>query len=99
MSTSLLFAAASEAGGHHLPMPAWAFGLLALLVFLGLLLFVWMFRHTAQTMIEGGHGPVQHSGHGAHGAASHATAQGAPTQASHRMSGPGASPAAEGRAR
>lgn len=59
MSTFLTLAAASETGEVPLPMPPWGFWLLGIAVFAGLLLFVWMFRHTAQSMIEGGHGPNQ----------------------------------------
>lgn len=74
MSTLLAFATAEEAGGAHLPMPPWAYGLTALVVFALLLLLVWMFRHTAQTMMVGGHGDA----HGTHGGQRHphATAAG-----------------------
>ena len=65
MSTFLTLVTEAEHTPVHLPMPAWGFGVLALGVFAGLLLFVWMFRHTAQTLIEGGHGPDQ--GDFAHG--------------------------------
>ncbi|GAB47995.1 hypothetical protein [Mobilicoccus pelagius] len=65
MSMFLTLATAAENGHVHLPMPAWAFGVLGLGVFLALLLFVWMFRHTASSLLEGGHGPAQ--GDFAHG--------------------------------
>ena len=32
---------------NHLPMPHWAYGAIALAVFLSMLLFLWMFRHAA----------------------------------------------------
>ncbi|GMA40070.1 hypothetical protein [Mobilicoccus caccae] len=80
MSTFITFVAADPAGGNHLPMPAWAFGVLALAVFAVLLLFVWMFRHTAQAMIEGGRG---HDARG-HG---HAQAHGAPGHGAHPTQG------------
>ncbi len=54
---------------NHLPMPAWAFGAIALAVGLLLLVFTWLFRHTAAVMIDG---PAAHHGgrgHEAPGAA------------------------------
>lgn len=53
-----LGAALSAAEAEHeqvweLPMPAWAFGAVALGLFLLLLLITWFFRNTAHTMIYG----------------------------------------------
>ncbi|STD05984.1 Uncharacterised protein [Dermatophilus congolensis] len=47
---------------NHLPMPAWVFGAIALAVGVLLLVFTWMFRHSAQAMIEGRdiHGGASH---------------------------------------
>ena len=45
MLNSALIAAAQEAEQHReLPMPAWAFGLIALGAFFALFLFTWSFR-------------------------------------------------------
>lgn len=63
MSSHLpLIVAASEEAAYELPMPAWAFGAIALAVVFLLLLLVWMFRRTAG---------VPRRGHGVQGAAVH----------------------------
>ena len=63
----------TEEGGAHagrpLPMEPWVYGVIAVALVFILLGLTWMFRRTAQVMIEGdthvhGHGP----GHGAPGA-------------------------------
>lgn len=53
-------------------MDPWVYGAIALVIILGSLLVVWMFRHTAQVIIEGGahrrHGAKSgHDGHSSHG--------------------------------
>lgn len=50
----LSFATASGVGAAG-GLPPIGYGIVALAVFLLLLFLVWMFRHTAQTMIEGHH--------------------------------------------
>lgn len=72
MTTLLTLAAEGE--GPHLTMPPLAFGLTALVIFGLLLLLVWLFRHTAQAMIEGSPHGRGHGGAGAaggHGGAHH----------------------------
>ncbi len=49
--------------GRPLPMEPWVYGAIAVAVMILLLGLTWMFRHTAQVMIEGdnrphGHGPA-----------------------------------------
>ena len=58
--------------GRPLPMDQWVYGAIALALVVAALVIVWLFRHTAQVMIEGdahrahgGHG--SHGGHGGHG--------------------------------
>ena len=51
-----LVSAASPHVVNHLPMPAWAYGVIALGLMVVLLLFTWFFRHSAAAMIEGGRG-------------------------------------------
>lgn len=46
--TSLATRVLTEEAAHALPMPAWAFGVIALLVFAFLLAVTWAFRGTAQ---------------------------------------------------
>ncbi|WP_226344712.1 hypothetical protein [Agilicoccus flavus] len=52
-SSVLLYAPMAEEATRHLPMPAWAYGAIALGVVLALLGLVWMFRRTAQVAMDG----------------------------------------------
>ncbi len=63
MSSSLsnLYAVAEEQT-RELPMPALAFGALAIVTFLALLGVLWAFRGTAQTIASGHHGESAHHG-------------------------------------
>lgn len=76
---------ATAEGAHvvnHLPMPAWAYGAIALGLGVLLLVFTWMFRHSAAAMIEGGRG--RHGqGHGSHGGSHAAQDHGAHSAAEH----------------
>lgn len=54
LSLALTLAAASEAGAAG-GLPPIGYGIVALAIFMLLLLFTWMFRRMAQTMIEGQH--------------------------------------------
>lgn len=54
LSLAAAVAAAPEAGAAE-GLPAIGYGIGALTLFLLLLLVTWMFRRTAQTMIEGDH--------------------------------------------
>ncbi|MDO5696598.1 MAG: hypothetical protein Q4G51_01360 [Dermatophilus congolensis] len=80
VATSLVTLA--TAGGaqvvNHLPMPAWAYGAVALALGVLLLVFTWMFRHSAAAMIDGKNA---HGAHGTHGAQGHGQSHG--TKGSH----------------
>lgn len=63
--------AAAEGGEEHaeplweLPIPAWSYGAISLVIFLLLLGLVWMFRNMAHTLMYGRDGrPVTSSGAG-----------------------------------
>ncbi|SEW25719.1 hypothetical protein SAMN05421595_1623 [Austwickia chelonae] len=71
----------SSSGGHGhepvwvLPIPAWAYGAIALAVFMLLLFVTWCFRNTGHTLMEAsdvaphGQGPSGGSMRGGHGSA------------------------------
>lgn len=70
--SSLVTLVAEEGAAHsELPMPAYVFGIIALVAFALLLLLTWSFRGTAQKYAQpgdsahGGHGD-KGSGHGHH---------------------------------
>ncbi|MCA0438065.1 MAG: hypothetical protein M9891_18740 [Austwickia sp.] len=77
--TSFAFLAAEEGGhggGHtvwQLPMPAWAYGALALAIFFILLGVVWSFRNMGHTYMTQpdvvDHGPGGHPTQGGYGSA------------------------------
>ncbi|MDO5628564.1 MAG: hypothetical protein Q4G43_09615 [Mobilicoccus sp.] len=73
MSTLALFAAATEAAGNHLPIPPWSFGVLTLVIFVGLLFVVFAFRGSIGTMTYADHGAHGSTGqgHGNHGHGAH----------------------------
>ncbi|WP_168583677.1 hypothetical protein [Gephyromycinifex aptenodytis] len=54
LSLAFTLAAAAEAGAVG-GLPPIVFGITAFAVFMLLLLLAWLFRHSAQTMIEGHH--------------------------------------------
>lgn len=58
---------------NHLPMPAWVYGAIALALGVLLLVFTWIFRHSAAAMIEG---ERSRYGQGAHGQADSAQQHG-----------------------
>ncbi|MBK9100687.1 MAG: hypothetical protein IPM90_03780 [Austwickia sp.] len=70
ISLALLAAEGVEGGEHaeplwELPIPAWSFGAIALVVLLLLLGLVWMFRNMAHTLMYGRDGqPLTSSGAG-----------------------------------
>lgn len=45
---------------HHLPMPHWMYGGIAMLVFLLLLGILWTFRNTAAAHRDGAEGETEH---------------------------------------
>ena len=60
---------------REMPMPPWAYGAIALGVILALLGVVWMFRHTAQVVLDGRPhraGDAHHEHADLHGAGGHA---------------------------
>ena len=70
---TLLAALVAEESAHSLPMPAWVFGVIALVVFALLLAATWSFRGAAQKYAQpGDHGHAH--GHG--DAAGHADGHG-----------------------
>ncbi len=81
MSMTSFAILANEGGGHevvwHLPMPAWAYGALALAIFIVLLGVVWSFRNMGHTYMtqpdvvphSPGHDAGGHSASGGHGSA------------------------------
>ena len=56
-STAATLAGAEAAKLRELPMPSWAFGLIALACFLALLGVLWTFRNTAARYDKPDHGP------------------------------------------
>ena len=69
-STAVTLATAETAKPRELPMPAWAYGVIALACFLALLGVLWTFRNTAAKYDRptgAGHGDA-HGSSGSHGA-------------------------------
>jgi hypothetical protein len=70
MSTSVLQALAAESTHNALPMPPYAYGLMAMTFFLVLLGVLWSFRNTNNkyappSQSHGTHGQVGHGSHAA----------------------------------
>lgn len=64
MSMTVARIVAEEAAHRELPMPPWAYGVIALLAFAFLLGVTWSFRGTAQKYAAPGHGTAHGTGPG-----------------------------------
>lgn len=68
MSLATVLLATAEAGHTELPIPTWAYGVIALVVFLVLALVIWSFREVANRhALKAAAYAAPHSGASGHG--------------------------------